>query len=466
MNSALFRVIRVEPSITSLVRDKPDEIACIAQYARALHFMTPPSYCLSYNSFRRLLMARMDQSALHDGTHGVVAKDGSITKTAIPRAFEQHLEDDSMLADIEKGISSFRTAIMRAASRKPLEIVIARRPVSGSNCTRREPWDSKEPTLGCRFLSEWHRHESVEGMTLCGHAAAKAGDNLVDAVFTGIVQNNLSVRHLHMSHDSTGRQLSTSVPAWEQLDLGFLQSFTFTPINPLFGLSDRDNVRRRASDDVDNVLRQCHQNLGALHVGNTCWPNRAPDLDMPKLQMFSSLYNNTDTRSLAMWLKRWSGLKTLSLDRIYLVYPESEENWVHVLDAIRDHPAVAEPGAKGIDLQLVLDGPEGVTWTEVFGQLRYHAVVSQTMDMTRTYAIDKVEDYEWGLERHFTGAVTYEENLALRYWDGSYEPPWQEDVMDDDVALDYLNEVGGYRGFSPGLESDYDFEEGNPSEEY
>ncbi|KAL8670443.1 MAG: hypothetical protein Q9168_005024 [Polycauliona sp. 1 TL-2023] len=190
---------------------------------------------------------------------------------------------------------------------------------------------------------------------------AEMGDALIAAAVACLGSAGTRMSRLRIDCQITRTQAWANLPGWNGLDLTKLNNVYYRPPDDyehrvLF--SDVEEATKaaqsaQAAENVSAMLKKCQSSVQWLRIhGDTrVTPSRGPNVfclpiiwpgedvvRLPRLQYLQLYFAHVLSRNLGGWLRHMPLLKYLDLAAGYSEDGDDVTVWLHVFDAIRDHP--------------------------------------------------------------------------------------------------------------------------------
>lgn len=255
-----------------------------------------------------------------------------------------------------------------------------------------------------------HHHDQSHRREKCRRVAAPVGDALFAAGIACLADANVKGQVLDVACAMTGQFWWKTLPGWEKLDLGQVQTFTFQPEvrsigEDLYIFEGLGAIAERAADAVAVVLKKCGGSLENFTYEGDCpiqWPGEEV-INLPKLRDLTLGGGSIRSRNLRTWMAKMPSLQLFELsytdlgDHMY-------SGWLDVFDAIRNHP-------KGMSVhfnQIAANDGNDIS-------LYYHTDAFEER-LEDQEAEDPLYDIDRSLSLYLSGKIEY--NATLRAWLG------------------------------------------------
>ncbi|KAJ3549985.1 hypothetical protein NM208_g223 [Fusarium decemcellulare] len=476
INTILFTSLQLEPTQAGVRSLQRGDVSRVSEYVHSITFITPPSWALLFETFSYIvtvsaLKERAKQFEVDDRpsyfprchfekslqekfVNEHLGGQWPISEAQLREGFAAYMRDAEITKDLlEKPEGPLKEALVDLLGKVGNRLRKVR--FINHECEEMRQTDYYDTPKSdfeppCRLGSHIHSDRTEEYG--CLRATAVAGECLFTMAMTCLAESGIAIRQLSIKHQMTGNFSWDTAPYWKQLDLNSVDKLKFTPgitlddhglvkksvFNALPSLKD-DEIEQRSSDALHSLVEKSRGSLQRLKInvdGPMTWPSRPASFDMPALEHINFEFNGIHTALLEGWMARMPKLQHLGMLCSRLSRGLEYREWVHLFDAIRDHPNVVAPDAAG----LHLDFEQIITcdWTEISygGLVRLYTKGGEKR--SRDVASGDRDDVDEALEKHWYG-VPYRRNRVLRYWLQDEDEDDEEDDDDDDEGSDELD---------------------------
>ncbi|KAF5660544.1 hypothetical protein FHETE_8884 [Fusarium heterosporum] len=439
INTFLFTRIQLQTTRASLKSLQGTDLSRVANFARILTFVTPPSWMLPRQTFENIV----NDCSIKDQVDYTETQMDSKYVTYMEAAKDSQiiLDEDSTIREVwVEALQIFGPGLHRIC-------------LWSKDCTHSDLPGQLPPHL--------HNHDVHE--YACNYASAISGDRLFATVMSCLAASGIAVPDLEVTLDMTGRFQCTKIPGWDDLDLSalhalkihlhvpeifsWLQHMDIPGALPCLTFTTSGN---RASNIIQSLVDKCHSTLSHLELsgeGAVGWPTQHLTYDLGALQAFDYWMDTVQPPLLADAITRMPGLTHFQIGCVKHLVREgcSYADWRHILDAIRDHPNVVGANPKGLSVSL--RGLECGSRT----QLLYEGVICRDNNIATERHGPRPEgktrsgflvDEGYALERHLYGEVAFEDNYGLRHAFDDWGSEVDSDSEEDDEPGDGLEQEG------------------------
>ncbi|KAF4974547.1 hypothetical protein FZEAL_8571 [Fusarium zealandicum] len=479
INTILFSSIQLEPTLAGLASIQRSDVSRVAGYATAVTFITPPGWALSFETFHDIVTVStlrelskqffknpfdpyfpthcFQKSRQDKFVNEYLAGQWPLTETQLRDGYAAYMRDAeatrTLLEESDGQLKTAWTGLLKKLGSRLCKIRLVNH--SCDDIRQVDYYDSPskpEAEPPCRLGS--HHHSTTAEADGCEFANAKAGDRIFAMVMSCLATSGVAVRWLTIRNIMTCNFAQGSISGLDQMNLGSLEKLKFSScilvdgdlstanidFTPLQSATE-EKIERRVSEGLHALLEKSSGSLQYLKVeghGAVTWPCHPASFDMPALEHLDCAFVNINPQLMNNWMAHMPRLRHMSLGCCHLSKEQDYREWRHILDAIRDHPSVAGPDAKGLMVNL-----EQII-TSQWGETSYGGIVRRPDNVAtgaeRSEVFDELEDTDWALNRHFHGEVPFLSNHTLRHSLDDWEPDDEDDEDIDDEDGDSSSE--------------------------
>ncbi|KAF4948402.1 hypothetical protein FSARC_13757 [Fusarium sarcochroum] len=448
LNSILFSNICLEPTRAGLMSLQRGDFSRVAQHVYSVTFTAPPSWALPYKAYEKILRSSQESSLL-------------FWPEALKSAYDAYMSDardsQALLEDPEGELKQAWTEVLGTLGDRFKKVKLLSydcekiRQAKYLDALGKEdigmPWqlprhDHKEDEWAIFGRRDGKSEPTVEYHY--EHATAITGDKLIAMVFTCLAESGVGIHNLNIQLLMTGDVECKDIPGWEDLNFSKLRILHISPEIPsgenslvkrhLWAMPDShtEKMKIKSGDFCHDLLDKCYSSIqhfayGIDHIGKgvLCWPTRRPSHCFSELTHLTQK-GNIFPHALAYWLLHLRSLQHLEVSGKVCRGP-ADVDWRFVFSAIHEHPNVSGETPKG--LRVDLDN------LHMEGNLSYSGVICKDASIAtkrheRDMSLEFWRDVNYGMEAHFYGEMRLEENKALLYHMGQWEPTDGDDGSD------------------------------------